>query len=130
MQENKQRILIVEDDEDMLFLLERALTGAGHVVESCKAGTGIVNFSHTWPDLFILDKNLPTIDGIAVSKFLKLQEQTKHIPIVMISAYPLKKKASEAGVDFFIQKPFDLDSLLAVVERCGAKVMNNARVMG
>jgi CheY-like chemotaxis protein len=114
----------------MLFLLEKTLTGAGYLVESCKAGTGIVNSRHIWPDLFILDKNLPTIDGIAVSKFLRLQEHTKHIPIVMISAYPLKEKASEAGVDFFIQKPFNLDSLLTVVEQCSESVAHTARVEG
>ncbi|MGC1243691.1 MAG: response regulator [Chryseosolibacter sp.] len=115
---NRKRILIVEDDDDMLFLLEQALTGAGYVVESCKAGTGIVESKHTWPDLFILDKNLPTIDGLALSKFLRLQEHTRHVPIVMISAYPLKHRADKAGIDHFIQKPFDLNHLLDVIAQC------------
>lgn len=117
MYRSAPRILIVEDDEDMLLLLHTVLTQAGYIVETAKAGSGIVDFSHTLPDLFILDNGLPTIDGIAVSKFLRIQEETKHIPIVMISGFPLEEKAKRAGVDAFIQKPFKVESLLKIVNR-------------
>lgn len=117
MYQTAQRVLIVEDDEDMLFLLRAALTKAGYVVETAKVGSGIVDFSHTLPDLFILDKGLPMIDGIAVSKFLRINERTRHIPIVMISGHPLQEKARRAGVDAFIQKPFTVETLLKVVHR-------------
>lgn len=116
MEQPKQRVLIVENDEDTLFLLKRALTNASYIVEACTAGSGIVEFKHPVPDLFILDQGLPTIDGIALTKFLRLQESTKRIPIIMISGQLIEKKAKLAGIDQFIQKPFDISYLLMVVD--------------
>jgi CheY-like chemotaxis protein len=128
MQEAKQRILVVENDQDTLFLLERALSEAGYVVETCNAGSGLVEFRHTVPDLFILDRELPTIDGIAVTKFLRLQEDTKTTPIFMISGYEVKNKAKRAGIDEFISKPFQLNYLLQLVEKyiCPQREVQNA----
>ena len=117
MEEVKPRILIVENDEDTLFLLERALSNAGYIVETCTAGWGIVDFQHDIPDLFILDKELPAIDGIAVTKFLRLQPATKTTPIIMISGHQIKNKARKAGSDEFLEKPFQLHSLLRLVEK-------------
>lgn len=118
MHEAKHRILVVENDEDTLFLIEDAFTRAGYVVETCTAGSGIVEFRHPIPDVFILDQGLPAIDGIALSKFLRLQEGTKDIPIIMISGQQLKNKAMQAGVDEFIKKPFSIAHLLDVVRKC------------
>lgn len=117
MHEAKYRILIVENDEDTLFLLEDAFTRAGYIVESCTAGSGIVEFKHQVPDLFILDQGLPMIDGVALSKFLRLQESTKDVPIIMISGQPLKRKAIQAGADEFLKKPISMTHLLAVVRK-------------
>jgi len=112
------RILVVEDDEDTSFLLKKALSEAGYVVESCMTGSGIVEFRHAWPDLFILDKHLPTIDGLALAKFLRLHDATRDIPIIMISAYPIKAKAIQVGIDEFVAKPFCMDVFLKIVDRC------------
>ena len=69
------------------------------------------------PDLFILDKDMPTIDGLAISKYLRVHETTKHIPIIMISAYEFQDKAKRIGVDEFIRKPFELSYLLESVNK-------------
>jgi DNA-binding response OmpR family regulator len=122
MQAAAPRIMIIEEDEDALFLLKKALTEAGYVVESSTGRSGIVNIEHRWPDLFILDKNFSKIDGIDISKFLRAQEVTRHTPIVMISAWPLKQKAKLAGVDEFIQKPFDINRLLEVLRKYTGKL--------
>jgi CheY-like chemotaxis protein len=54
---------------------------------------------------------MPMIDGLAICKYLKVKEETKNIPISMISAYPkLKKRAKEVGVDDFIEKPLKLNN--------------------
>lgn len=97
MRSVKRRILIVANDPDMLFVLDRVLNTAGYTVESCRVGSGIIESKHTWPDLFILDKDLPTIDGIAISKFLRIHRATKRIPIIMISNYEIECKARLAG---------------------------------
>jgi len=118
MYKAKPRILIVENDEDTLFLIEAAFTREGYTVETCTAGAGIVEFKHPVPDLYILDQGLPTIDGIALSKFLRLQERTKDVPIIMVSGQQLKNKAMQVGIDEFIKKPFSIAHLLDVVRKC------------
>src|SRR5687767_11175956 len=98
-----KKILIAEDDPDILFILDTILNDAGFNVESLTEGSTIVERTAGWPDLFILDKEMPMIDGLAICKYLKVKEETKNIPIIMISAYhKLKKRAKEVGVDDFI----------------------------
>ena len=116
MQPSRKRILIAENDPDMLFILHTALSQAGYFVESSK-GSSIVEARHQWPDLFIVDRDLPTIDGLAVCKYLRVQKETKKIPIIMVSAYSIKNKARQAGANEFIEKPFELNTLLQTVDK-------------
>lgn len=109
--------MVIEDDPDMLFMLDKALNHAGYSVIKHEAGANIVSGGLVTPDLYILDKNLPTIDGIALCKFLKIHEETRSIPIIMISGYPVGRKAKEVGVVEFISKPFDLSRLLQAVDK-------------
>ena len=61
---------------------------------------------------------MPLIDGLALCKYLKVKDETKHIPVIMISAYhKLKGKAKETGVDAFFEKPFEVKDLLKTVTR-------------
>jgi CheY-like chemotaxis protein len=111
-----KKIVVAEDDKDILFILDMILNDAGYQVEAMSDGRSIVSWQKEWPDLFILDKDMPAIDGIAICKYLRLNKQTKDIPIIMISAYhKLKSKAAEAGVNDFIEKPFELKDLLSTV---------------
>ena len=113
-----KKILLAEDDPDIRFILNLVLRDAGYNVEPLPNGSEIVEGKHEWPDLFILDKALPTIDGLAICKYLKIQKETRDIPIIMISSYhKLRSRAKEAGVDDFIEKPFDLKQLLKVVDK-------------
>jgi two-component system, OmpR family, phosphate regulon response regulator PhoB len=111
-----KKIIVAEDDQDILFILDIILNDAGYKVEALTEGTSIVNGKKEWPDLFILDKDLPTIDGFTICKYLRLNEKTKNIPIIVISAYhKLKQKAIAAGANDFVEKPFDLKILFDVV---------------
>lgn len=112
------KILLAEDDQDLRFMLHRMLNDAGYNVESVDEGSGIVDGKVDWPDVFILDQQMATIDGLALSKYLKINNATKDIPIIMISAYPeSRKKAKRIGVSDFLQKPFESRDLLRVIER-------------
>lgn len=112
------KILIVEDDPDIRFIIHMALREAGYNVEQMASGAPLLEKNTAWPDLLILDKALPNVDGITLCKQLRLKEETRTIPIVMISCYHnLKKKAKEAGVNDFIEKPFHLRELLKVIEK-------------
>ena len=113
-----KKILLAEDDPDIRLILNMILNDAGYEVETLHTGTSIVEGRVDWPDLFILDKALPTIDGLALCKFLKVKKETRHIPIIMISSYhKLKRRASEVGADDFLEKPFDVKVLLQQVEK-------------
>lgn len=113
-----KRILLAEDDPDIRLILKMVLQDAGYEVETLPAGHAIVEKRDHWPDLFILDKALPTIDGLALCKFLKLKEDTRNIPIIVISSYhKLRSKAREVGADGFLEKPFDLKVLLDEVDK-------------
>ncbi|MEX1239922.1 MAG: response regulator [Cyclobacteriaceae bacterium] len=113
-----RKILLAEDDPDIRFILNLVLNDAGYEVETLSDGDTIVEENHQSPDLFILDKALPTTDGLEICKYLKSNEKTKDIPIIMISCYhDLKRKAKKSGVDDFIEKPFDLGMLLEMVDK-------------
>jgi DNA-binding response OmpR family regulator len=113
-----KKILLAEVDPDIRFILRTVLRDAGYHVALLPTGHNIVEGKHEWPDLFILDKSLPVIDGMALSKYLKIKEETRDIPIIMLSKnHKLRNKAKDAGVDAFIEKPFDLKFLLSTIEQ-------------
>jgi DNA-binding response OmpR family regulator len=112
------KILLVEHDQDLRFILVRVLNAAGHDVEILNDGIQITNNRITWPDVFILDQAMPVIDGLALPNCLRINKETKHIPIIMISTYPeVKRKAKRLGVSEFLHKPFHTKDLLMSIER-------------
>jgi CheY-like chemotaxis protein len=114
-----KKILIAENDPDIRFILDILLKEAGYHVQILPEGSSIVERRADIPDLYILDKDLPLIDGLAICKYLKLKNETRNIPIIMISAYhKLKQKAKDAGVNEFVEKPFDVHTFLRMIERC------------
>ena len=113
-----KKIVIAEDDADIRLILNMLLEEAGYSVEAFSQASSIVDGKHDKADLFILDKDLPVIDGLAVCKYLRLKKDTRDVPIIMISAYHyLKNKAKDVGVNVFIEKPFGIRSLLSTVEK-------------
>lgn len=112
-----KKITLVEDDVDAALMLTRILSDAGYSVDSLNEGTSIVEQKFSPPDMFILDNFMPTIHGVALCKYLKLQSNTKSIPVIIISAnQQLQNKAREAGATIFLGKPFHTEQLLKLVE--------------
>lgn len=122
----KKKILIVEDDQDMLSILCKVLQDKGYEVLGLPSATAIVDGLHADPDLFILDKNMDIIDGIAVSKYLRLKSGGRRVPIVMISGSDSQARAKAAGVDCYLEKPIDLGRLLAIIEHFTADTQSVA----
>src|SRR5689334_4092856 len=113
-----KQIIVADDDASMRDIFQLILKRAGYMVTSFSDGEILLGNNFELPDLFILDKQLSGVDGLDVCRFLKEQESTKEIPVIIISASPyVAKLASEAGADDFIEKPFKTKELLAMAEK-------------
>ncbi|TMB80404.1 MAG: response regulator [Chloroflexi bacterium] len=116
---NAKKILVVDDEPDILEFLQVILEEEGYLVATTEKGEYVEKLHAVGlPDLILLDVLLSGKDGREIVKQLKSQEETKSIPIIMFSAHPsAEKTAREAGADDFVAKPFHIDFLLAVVAK-------------
>jgi two-component system response regulator MprA len=114
--ENRSRILVVDDDPEIVSFLRRGLIFEGYAIEI--AGNGVealAKLRDKEPDLVILDVMMPGIDGIEVSKRFR---QVSDTPILMLTAKGTvadKVAGLDSGADDYLVKPFDFDELLARV---------------
>ena len=119
------KILVVDDEPDVLRMLEVVLGKRGHQVLTAPTGIeGLVTAQGERPDLILLDIMMEGMDGWEVLKLLKLEEGTRDIPVVMLSARvePRDKiRGLQEGAVDYITKPFSvremLDTIEAVLER-------------
>jgi DNA-binding response OmpR family regulator len=111
-------IQIVEDDQDIRFILEYVLADSGFVLETFNSIKAFLNRGRTNKvDLILLDVQLPDGNGIDLCRDLKTSELTKHIPIVVMSANASRSRAIVEGkADDFIDKPFDLDKFVPRIQ--------------
>jgi DNA-binding response OmpR family regulator len=117
-----KKILIVEDELDILDALRLTLEDAGYVVITTENGEYAENLrdnaNGALPDLIILDVLLSGKDGRTICQKLKAQAATRHIPIIMISAHPYAAQSvASIGADDFLPKPFEIDTLLETVAK-------------
>lgn len=113
------KILIVDDDIDILEPLQLLLEAEGYQVSTTTKGeqtyTKIRSFK---PDLILLDVLMSGSDGRIICRKLKDTAETKKIPIIMMSAHPSAKNDSKgSGADAFISKPFEIDDLCNLVKK-------------
>ena len=116
-QENKPKILCVDDERLNLRLLKGLLVTAGYAFQSAEDGkTALNQVAQDLPDLILLDITMPNMSGFEVLQKLRSDEKTRLIPVVMVTALKETEdriKSLEAGCDDFISKPFDKTELLA-----------------
>jgi len=114
----KHKILIADDDPGIRDIFNIVLAKAGYDIEVKDDANEIFKNKFRIPDLFLIDRLLSGVDGLDVCRHLKTNEQTQHIPVIMVSASPdIGVLAVKAGADDFVEKPFDLAYLLEVIER-------------
>jgi two-component system phosphate regulon response regulator PhoB len=125
----KEKILIVDDEKDIIELIQYNLEKEGYVVNHAFSGEQCLeNVKSELPDLILLDLMLPEIDGLDVCKFLKNNPQTSHIPIIMLTAKGEETDivlGLELGADDYIIKPFKVRELLARVKAVLRRTKNN-----
>ena len=114
-------VLLIEDNELNRDMLKRRLERKDFTVLCAENGqSGIDMAQNKIPDIIILDLSLPVIDGWTVARRLKGDINTKHIPIIALTAHAMKgdrEKALEAGCDDYDTKPIDLDRLLGKLKK-------------
>jgi two-component system phosphate regulon response regulator PhoB len=130
-----QKILVVDDEEDILELLRYNLSKEGYAVECVASGEeALSKASSGWPDVIILDLMLPGVNGLEVCKRLKKSSTTGHIPIIMLTAKGEDADivaGLELGADDYVTKPFSLRVLIARVRAVTRRAeMEDATVKG
>ena len=115
----KTKVLVVEDESDILELVQYNLRKDGYEVEGAMSGEEALTLAGSYlPGLIVLDLMLPELDGLEVCKRLKRDPRTEHIPIVMLTAKGEEADivaGLELGADDYITKPFSPRVLLARV---------------
>ncbi len=110
------RILCIEDSDDNLFVLHRRLSRAGFDVKvSINGAEGVEWAKALQPDLVVMDLNLPGMNGWDATRRLKNQPETRHIPVLVLTAHTSGKSrhhAFAAGCDDYETKPIDFSALL------------------
>jgi len=117
----KGRVLIIEDNEQNMYLIKYILEDGGYDVRWASDGKeGIELAAVTRPDLILLDIQLPTMDGYAVARNLRRNPDLADIPIIAVTSYAMpgdREKAMEAGCSGYIEKPIDPDTFEEQVEK-------------
>jgi CheY-like chemotaxis protein len=115
-------VAIVEDDENTREVFRTILEYKGmHVFEAVDGEEGLAVIRRQHPDVVLLDLGLPGIDGRAVARALKADPSTADVPIIVVTAAAeedTRHWAIHLGCDDFLEKPVELRTLTAAVERC------------
>ena len=133
-----KRLLIVDDEPNLLRAVAACLRGEGYEVDTARSGEeALVHVAQRLPDLIVSDIRMPRMDGYALARQLRNNPRTHLIPIVFLTA---KDESADriagirSGVDAYLTKPFEPDELIAVigniltrVERTHAEI---ARLIG
>src|SRR5436309_1072634 len=115
------KILVVDDEVSVRHLLQVMLTTEGYEPLLAANGAEGLQLAHEHlPALVILDWMMPVLDGLATLQALRNDAATAHIPVVMLTARQGDSAMAQAmvhGADFYMNKPFDAEEMLAVVRR-------------
>ena len=112
----KKKILIADDDPDLVEILQDRLGLAGYETATAFEGIRVIELANKWsPDLILLDLKMPAGTGQLTLKSLRKRSETKTIPVIVLTALQggtLEKEVRDEGADDFLQKPFDVNVLL------------------
>ena len=113
-----QRVLIIDDDPDVITVLQLLLKKKGYIVATASCEEEALRQINAFtPHLIVMDVLLSGVDGRTICRKIKNTEEWKHIPVIMFSAHPsAQRNMEEFGADDFLPKPFQGDKLLERIE--------------
>ena len=127
---NQPLVLVVEDYQDAREMYAAYLAFSGYRVAEATNGIEAIDKTvELMPDIILMDLALPRMDGWEATRRLKLDERTKHIPIVALTGHALAghaEGARQAGCDAFVTKPCLPDALVAEIQRMLSKSESGA----
>lgn len=117
---SKRRILLVDDDRDIVRGVSIRLRAAGYDISVAHDGqAGLKAALANVPDAIVLDMRMPIMDGFTVLCKLREHAETAAVPVVVLSASVVEKgkaKALDVGASYFLEKPYDAPQLIEAVE--------------
>ena len=117
----KAKILVVEDDPDIMRILTHALTAAGYQVVPAYGGEDAIRKVRAQkPDLVLTDLAMPKVSGVEVIESIKQDPDTQQIPVIAVTAHVwdgIAQSAGQVGCDGYISKPFNARHVVQEVER-------------
>ena len=114
----KKRILVVDDSEAILDVVKITLEIAGYEVSMSLTSECFQQIGNDPPDLILLDVLLSGEDGGEICQRLKSEEQTRHIPVILLSAHAgLRETAERCGANDYLVKPFRLTELREILKK-------------
>jgi CheY-like chemotaxis protein len=127
------KVLVVEDDRSIQMVLELVLTRMAkcEVVTASEGNQGLAAIKQHKPDVILLDLMLPGMDGFEICKRSKEDPETKHIPIIFLTAQPQPAaiaKAMSLGAAAYLIKPFDPAKIVSQINEALAKVPQGPRI--
>lgn len=127
---SRKKILIVDDNEDSRGLVIKVLTRLGYImIEAADGEEALTRALEEQPDLILMDRSLPKMDGLEVTRRLKREEAFKNVPIVALTAHAMRgdmEKALAAGCQGYIAKPINVrvlpEQILSYLEGKGGSL--------
>jgi two-component system, cell cycle response regulator DivK len=116
----KNKILVIEDNEQNMYLVNFILEKHGYQVFQARTGIeGVDSAKQQLPDLILLDIQLPVMDGYSVARELRKNNDLSDVPIVAVTSYAMpgdRERALAAGCTGYIEKPIDPETFMQQVE--------------
>jgi DNA-binding response OmpR family regulator len=121
----KRKVLVVDDDDNILDLLKTGLEVMGFQVNCAENTKSIRDIMKSFqPDIILMDANMPGEDGISFCRSLKHSPDTADVPVLILTAYSDPKTFNDAmlfGASDFLTKPFDIAQVNKKIEECISK---------
>lgn len=116
-QNGRRRILVVDDDEDLVDIIEEILISEGYLVDRAPNGVEALKaIAQRMPDLILLDMKMPVMDGWQFAREYKGRAEHSAPIVVVTAAESAKKRAMDVSADGWLGKPFNLDELIELVK--------------
>lgn len=118
---NKRTVLIIEDNEQNLYLVTYLMERSGFEIVAARSGPeGIAAANQARPDLILLDIQLPKMDGYTVARELRRNPSLTNVPMIAVTSYAMvgdRERALESGCNGYIEKPINPDTFRNEVEQ-------------